>query len=122
MDTSHLTAFIGWLRVERGYSPHTVDAYTRDVTEFFKTVGDDIPLAAISRDHVQSYLSSLYSANSSSSVARKMSALRTFFRYLCRQGTLSDDPFAGVAGPKLGRHIPVFLTVDEVFSLLEEPG
>jgi integrase/recombinase XerC len=51
-----------------------------------------------------------------------MSALRTFFRYLAREGHLFHDPLSGVAGPKLARHIPVFLTVDEVFSLLEEPG
>lgn len=122
MNTSHLTAFADWLRVERGYSPHTVDGYSRDVTEFFRSIGEDIDPSDISRAHVQSYLSSLYSANSSSSVARKMSALRTFFRYLAREGHLSHDPLSGVAGPKLARHIPVFLTVDEVFSLLEEPG
>jgi len=122
MNTSHLTAFTGWLRVERGYSPHTVDAYCRDVTEFFHSIGEGLALASISRIHVQSYLSSLYSTNSSASVARKMSALRTFFRYLCREGHICHDPLSGVAGPKLARHIPAFLTVDEVFSLLEEPG
>ena len=122
MNTCHLPAFIDWLRVERGYSPHTVDAYRRDVTEFFSSLKEDTLPESISREHVQFYLSSLYNANSSSSVARKMSALRTFFRYLCRQGHLDQDPLSGVAGPKLARHIPVFLTVDEVFSLLEEPG
>jgi integrase/recombinase XerC len=122
MNTCHLPAFIDWLRVERGYSPHTVEAYSRDVTEFFCSIKEDTAPGSIFREHVQSYLSSLYSTNSSSSVARKMSALRTFFRYLCREGHLDQDPLSGVAGPKLARHIPVFLTVDEVFSLLEEPG
>jgi integrase/recombinase XerC len=122
MNTCHLPAFIDWLRVERGYSPHTVDAYRRDVTEFFSSINEDTLPGSISREHVQFYLSSLYNSNSSGSVARKMSALRTFFRYLCREGHLDQDPLSGVAGPKLARHIPVFLTVDEVFSLLEEPG
>jgi integrase/recombinase XerC len=122
MNTNHLTAFTDWLRVERGYSSHTVDAYRRDVAEFFRIIEVGTDPAAISRPHVQAYLSSLYTANSSASVARKMSSLRTFFRYLTREGHLSHDPLAGVAGPKIGRHIPVFLTVDEVFSLLEEPG
>ena len=122
MNTPYLTDFTDWLRVERGYSPHTVDGYCRDVTEFFRSISEDISPASISRVHVQSYLSSLYSANSSATVARKMSALRTFFRYLAREGHISHDPLSGVAGPKLARHIPVFLTVDEVFSLLEEPG
>ncbi len=122
MNTLHLSDFADWLRVERGYSPHTVDGYSRDVAEFFRSIGENIDPSDISRVHVQSYLSFLYSANSSASVARKMSALRTFFRYLAREGHVSRDPLSGVAGPKLARHIPVFLTVDEVFSLLEEPG
>ena len=122
MNTPHLTTFVDWLQVERGYSPHTVDGYSRDVTEFFRSIGEDIDPADIFRVHVESYLSFLYSANASASVARKMSALRTFFRYLAREGHVSRDPLSGVAGPKLARHIPVFLTVDEVFSLLEEPG
>lgn len=122
MNNPHLTSFADWLLVERGYSLHTVDGYSRDVTEFFRNIGENIDPSDISRVHVQSYISSLYSTNSSTSVARKMSALRTFFRYLAREGHLSHDPLSGVAGPKPARHIPVFLTVDEVFSLLEEPG
>ena len=122
MNTAHLTNFVRWLKVERGYSPHTVDGYTRDVTEFFACVGDEIDLPLVTRDHIRTYLASLYNSNSSATVARKMSALRTFFRFVLREGVMTHDPLAGVAGPKLARYIPVFLTVDEVFNLLEEPG
>ncbi len=122
MNSHHLADFTDWLRVERGYSPHTVAAYQRDVAEFFRSVGKEVSVGLISADHVQAYLGDLYQANSSASVARKMSALRTFFRFLVREGKVAADPLSGVAGPKLARHIPVFLTVDEVFSLLEEPG
>ncbi len=122
MNTSHLTDFTDWLLVERGYSPHTIDGYSRDVTEFFACVGAEIELGLLTREHVQAYLSSLYGTNSSTTVARKMSALRTFFKFLAREGVMAHDPLAGMAGPKLARNIPVFLTVDEVFSLLEEPG
>lgn len=122
MNTSHLTFFADWLQVERGYSPHTVDGYSRDVAEFVSCVGAETELGHITRDHIQAYLSSLYGTNSSASVARKMSSLRTFFRYLSREGVTDHDPLVGMAGPKLARTIPVFLTVDEVFSLLEEPG
>lgn len=122
MKIPYLTVFIEWLRVEKGYSPHTVDAYCRDVTEFYHHIGEDTVPASITGNQVQSYLASLYSTNSSASVARKMSSLRTFFRFLYRQGNISHDPLSGVAGPKIARHIPVFLTVDEVFSLLEAPG
>lgn len=121
MNTSHLPAFVDWLKIERGYSQHTVDCYSRDVSEFFQSIGKKINTADINRNHVQKYLSSLYFANSGASVARKMSALRTFFRYCIRQGYSVNDPLSGMAGPKLARHIPVYLTVDEVFSLLEAP-
>lgn len=122
MNTAHLSDFVRWLKIERGYSPHTVDGYTRDVTEFFACVGDEIDLPLITRDHIRTYLASLYNSNSSATVARKMSALRTFFRFVLCEGVMTHDPLAGVAGPKLARYIPVFLTVDEVFNLLEEPG
>ncbi len=121
MNNHYFKDFTDWLKVERGYSFHTVDGYTRDVTEFFKSIGEDVLPADITSSHIQTYLAMLYRANSSASVARKMSALRTFFRFLAREGRISHDPLSGVAGPKLAQHIPVFLTVDEVFSLLEEP-
>ena len=122
MNVPYLTDFIEWLLVERGYSSHTVDGYRRDVTEFFGNIDEHVATLSINRQHVQSYLSFLYGANAAASVARKMSALRTFFRFLSREGHIAHDPLAGMSGPKLARHIPVFLTVDEVFSLLEEPG
>ena len=121
MNPSHLPAFIDWLTIERGYSLHTVDCYSRDVTEFFQSIKKEITLDEISREHIGRYISSLYLTNAGSSVARKMSALRTFFKYCLRQGHLRIDPLTGIAGPKRSRHIPTYLTVDEVFSLLEEP-
>ncbi|MCW5213535.1 tyrosine recombinase XerC [Desulfobulbus sp. TB] len=123
MNTSSLPAFEDWLKIERGYSAHTVTCYSRDVREFFQRIDKDekIAIQDITRDHLGRYISSLYLVNSGSSVARKMSALRTFFRYCLRQGYISIDPLAGIAGPKRSRHIPTYLTVDEVFSLLEEP-
>ncbi|MCI5222841.1 MAG: tyrosine recombinase XerC [Candidatus Electrothrix sp. AR4] len=122
MNTSHLRAFVDWLEIERGYSHHTVDCYSRDVSEFFQSIGNKVETTDVNRDHVRKYLASLYLTNSPSSVARKMSALRTFFRYCIRLDHIRVDPLSGVAGPKLARHIPVYLTVDEVFSLLEEPN
>ncbi len=122
MNISHFTAFKDWLTVERSYSNHTVDGYLRDVTSFFKSIDSQTQETEISQLQVQQFLSSLYNSNSSVSIARKMSALRTYFRFCIRQGFMSNDPLTGLAGPKLARHIPVFLTVDEMFSLLEEPG
>ncbi len=122
MGADELTAFINWLTVEKGYSPHTVSGYHRDVREFLETVGPVTDLGQIGGQEVQRFVASLYGTNASASVARKLSALRTFFRFLSRVGILDHDPLAGIANPRLARYIPTFLTVDEVFTLLEEPG
>ncbi|NOX81175.1 MAG: tyrosine recombinase XerC [Deltaproteobacteria bacterium] len=121
MFLGQINNFAGWLEVEKGYSAHTVECYLRDVNEFFRFAGQGGELDDIHAEQIHLFVSSLYSVNSSASVARKLSALRTFFRYLSREGIMSHDPLAGIANPKGGRQIPVFLTVDEVFSLLEEP-
>jgi integrase/recombinase XerC len=117
-----ISFFINWLTAEKGYSDNTIGAYRRDVEEFFLYIGtlntvDDLdPLV------IRSYVYQLNRRNKSSTVARKLSALRTFFRFLVREGVIKNDPVASVSMPKQGKYIPVFLTVDEMFSLLEEPG
>nr|WP_321466833.1 site-specific tyrosine recombinase/integron integrase [uncultured Desulfobulbus sp.] len=119
--TSLVERFVTWLLVEKGYSPHTADGYQRDLLEFLQFSGPSLNPEALTPVVVQSFVGSLYNRNASASVARKLSALRTFFRFLKREHLLSSDPLAGVAGPKQGQHIPAFLTVDEVFALLEAP-
>lgn len=120
--TDHIQRFLTWLLVEKGYSVHTADGYERDILEFHRFCGENADPATITSSQVQAFVGSLYANNASASVARKLSALRSFFRFLQREKVLASDPVAGVVGPKLGRHIPSFLTVDEVFSLLEAPG
>lgn len=123
MLSQQIDKFAGWLTVEKGYSVHTVSAYLHDVKEFLHFLSQGTPAERdVNRDAVRLFVASLYSTNTSSTVGRKLSALRTFFRYLCREKILTGDPLTGVANPRKERHIPVFLTVDEVFSLLEEPG
>ncbi|MDK9708592.1 MAG: tyrosine recombinase XerC [Desulforhopalus sp.] len=117
-----LELFTGWLATEKGYSEHTVVGYRRDLSEFFALVGEEVALESISAQNVRSFIVSLHGHNSSASVARKLSALRTFFRFAVRRGMVASDPLIGITGPKAGRFIPVFLTVDETFALLEAPG
>jgi integrase/recombinase XerC len=117
-----IAAFASWLEVEKGYSLHTVQGYRHDISEFFAYLTGRKEGGGVTPDRVRGYVASLYSVNSSTTVGRKLSALRTFVRYLCRQGVLQTDPLAGIANPRTARTIPVFLTVDEVFALLEEPG
>ncbi len=117
----YIEKFAAWLLVEKGYSAHTVDGYLRDIHEFYGFCGNPEDPGTMDGELVQSFVGSLYGVNSSSTVARKLSALRTFFRYLMREGLVGADPLIGIANPKLPSYIPAFLTVDEVFSLLEAP-
>lgn len=121
----HIEAFLQWLRVEKGYSPHTVSNYQRDLNEFTALDRGAGPLTSVSQldsRRVRAFVYSLHGRNRSSSVARKLSALRSFFRYLRKNGIIEHDPAAAVAAPKAEGYLPTVLSVDEVFSLLEMPG
>ncbi|MBU1233552.1 MAG: tyrosine recombinase XerC [Proteobacteria bacterium] len=113
--------FLRWLEVERGYSSHTVEGYGHDLREFRAGLPKDLDVKAIEAIHIRRFVVALYGHNSAATVGRKLSALRTFFRFLLREGFIETDPIIGIAGPKVGKYIPVFLTVDEMFRLLETP-
>ncbi len=117
----YIDDFSSWLDVEKGYSPNTLDGYLRDLYEFQEILPEAIAIQDISSAHVRSFVVSLHGKNTSASVCRKLSALRTFFKFLQRQKIIDLDPLTGISGPKLARAIPVFLTVDEVFQLLDTP-
>jgi integrase/recombinase XerC len=111
-----------WLADEKGYSPHTVVNYRRDLMEFADSVGEQKNVSSINTRDVRNYVYGLNIKNSSSSVARKLSALRTFFKFLLREQVIDMDPMTSISMPKQEHYIPVFLSVDEVFALLEAPG
>ena len=114
--------FSNWLASEKGYSDHTVNSYRRDLLEFQGSLGVECGVEKIDQAHIRKFVVSLHGRNNSASVARKLSALRTFFKYLQRIEVIQTDPLEGIRGPKISKTIPVFLTVDEVFLLLETPG
>lgn len=115
-------SFTRWLSIEKGYSEHTVDNYLRDVTAFAAFLDGVSSLKEIDARHIRAYIYFLSSSNKSSSMARKLSALQTFFGYLLKENKISQNPMLGVARPKQGKYMPVFLTVDEVFQLMDAPG
>ena len=122
MLNDYIQRFTSWLTVEKGYSPHTVDGYLRDISEFAAFAGKGMQVGAIDSRTVRAYVYSLNRKMKSSSVSRKLSALRTFFRFLVREKVISSDPVAGVTRPKQAKHIPNFLSIDEVFTLMDAPG
>lgn len=125
--------YINHLRAERNASPHTVHNYANDLLGnysrgphkgFFQFLRlRRIPsLSEVDRHVLRDYVSWLMSCGvAKASVARKMSAIRSFYRYLLREGLLTDNPLDKASSPKLDKRLPSFLTVGEVESLLEAP-
>ena len=126
------TDFLRYLRVERNYSDHTVRNYQSDLRQFVGFMRqrgkqiegeDNTPLVPGQIGHldIRAYLASLYRRNAKSSVARKLSTLRSFFGYLVRQAEIKQNPADMVSAPKMGKPIPDFLPVDEAFQLMHGP-
>lgn len=113
--------FLSWLTHEKGYSLHTVSGYGHDLLEFSASLDENQSIHTVDASAVRKFVVGLHGKNNAATVARKLSALRSFFHFLQRQKIVSTDPLAGISGPKIAQLIPVFLTIDEVFMLLEAP-
>jgi len=122
--------FIRYLSAEKNASPHTCRCYERDLKEFenfLKSQGADFSpsekpeLEKVDRIVIRKYLSVLHRKNKKSSIARKISTLRSFFRYLVREKLVSSNPAKAVSTPKVEKTLPATLTVDEAFRLMESP-
>ncbi len=120
-----LEKFDQHLLVERNVSEHTRSAYRRDLQEFrlflesiFKLVDIEC-LRQIDRIVLRRYLAELHKKNRKSTIARKLSAIRTFFRYLVREGLMSANPGDLVSTPRQEKYLPTTLSVDETFTLID---
>ena len=116
--------FSTYLSDERNLSPHTRVAYLRDLGEFHAFLkrhggSEHADLAKVDSLLLRRYLAELHKRNQRTSIARKLSALRTFFRYLVREGSLPSNPTEGLSTPKLNRYLPKTLSVDEATALME---
>ncbi len=126
----HLKAFLAFLKLNRHVSPHTVRAYESDVTQYLAWVAGEtdrkisqLTPADLDLTSVQSHLSDLGKAGKArSSVARKLSALRTFVRYLRREELIEHDPTARAVAPKRDQTLPTHLSEPEIARLIETPS
>jgi integrase/recombinase XerC len=123
-----IKAFGFHLEMERNLSPQTCRAYLSDLRDFSSFM-EGQQFDGISREkkrledfdqlHLRMYLANLYKRRlQKASIARKLAAMNTFFRYLIREGSIRVNPLAGVSAPRKDLLIPRHLSVDEVFDLL----
>ncbi|PYR78745.1 MAG: tyrosine recombinase XerC [Acidobacteria bacterium] len=123
-----LREFLDYIRLNRNASPHTVAAYASDLSQFVAFAGEYTgKRTALRPKHldltvIRGFLADLHRERQSrATVARKVSAVRAFFRYLRREGVVEDDPASLVVAPKREQKVPAHLSVDEMSQLLETP-
>jgi len=123
-----IESFIESLGSERGCSQNTCRSYAHNLNEFktyiekqcfSEPAGERLQATEIDRLMVRRYLGWLYKKNKKSTIARKLSALRSFFRYLIKHGMIRDNPVDSILTPKKDKTIPVYLSVDDMFRFLD---
>ena len=116
--------FVDYLRFEKGRAILTVDSYRRDLENFqnyFTRLSDDITWQTVDTDIIRDWMENMMDkGNSSASINRRLSALRSFYRYAMARGLVSKDPAYGVVGPKKEKTLPYFVKESQMDNLLDE--
>jgi integrase/recombinase XerC len=122
-----VNAYLETIAHERGASEHTLRAYARELRDFATFEGNLLGPAAtpkkIEHTHIRAYLGELYERGlSKASVARALAAIRSWCKWLARQGEIEQNPAALVATPKLPKHLPRVPTIEEMNRLVDGLG
>lgn len=118
----YIEKFLFYLEIEKNCSPHTILNYKIDLIEFMKFIGD-VPIKQITYGHFRKFLAQLRMEKyRPRTLARKISSLRSFFRFLHREGLIKNNPAKLLLTPKLDKTLPKFLSEDEMTVLIESPS
>lgn len=115
-----LERFAQYLAAERNYSVHTVSAYSSDLAGFFEWTGErGIPIAEVSHKQVRSYMGALErSGCAKSTINRKLSSIKSFYRWLEVEGEIETTPISAVSGPKKPKSLPRRMVPEDIAKLL----
>jgi len=122
---SQRDAFLEWIGGERRLSARTVEAYRRDLESlrcFLEEKGWPLDARELDVTALRAYLGSLFGESASSTMARRVSALRSFYRFLVQRGVTKANPAAALSLPKQQKELPRFLTVEDALRVMEAPG
>jgi integrase/recombinase XerC len=122
--SEQIEAFARYLADERRTSARTVETYTRDLCSFRDHVREQgLPMDARELDIValRGFLSSLFRSNQASTMSKKVSALRSFFKFLLKRRVIDRNPASALRSPKVPKSLPRFLTVDQAFRVMDSP-
>lgn len=116
--------FIQYIRYEKRFSPHTVTAYSNDIDDFFSYLELNYQLSDITVADYQMIRSWLVSLMESSmkprSVNRKLSSLKSFYRFLLKEGIVTTNPMSRITSPKMAKVLPVYVEQDNIDMLLDK--
>jgi integrase/recombinase XerC len=117
-----LQSFIDYLKFQRRYSPHTVRSYHDDLVQFFHYLElqfGGVLLNEINHSFIRSWLASMKENGvTSKTINRKISALKSFFKYMVKKGKLEETPMNKVISPKAGKRLPEFIKAEEAGRLM----
>ena len=126
----YIDDFMQHLKYERNLSEHTLRNYESDLVQFHDHIAPpdkfgsrrEVEIRALDNLTIREFMASLYEKKKKkSSIHRKIAALRTFFRFLCREGVLEVNPARLVASPRVDRQLPNHLTIEEMIKFIETP-
>lgn len=119
----YIDKFISYLEIEKNSSPHTVLNYRIDLRELAAFLEEKkLAIEKVGYLHLRQFLARLREKNPRPrTLARKLSAIRSFFKFLCRESYLKDNPAGLLSSPKLDKRLPKFLSEEEVVKLVEAP-
>jgi len=120
----YMELFTDFLLVERGYSKHTVEAYERDVNQFFdycnSITGRSLTPEEVDKRRLRDYLGVLSEIGlEDSSISRKLAAIKSFYKFLLTHGYISKNPAGRIRSPKKSKKLPVVLSETEITRLLD---
>lgn len=121
MWEKEIQSFVHYLRIERGLSGHSHEAYLRDISKLATYLTPlDIPVEDIRENHLLDFLKDLHGLGvEASTQARCLSGIRSFFQFLQFEGRISADPTVHIKSPQKGRKLPDTLSFDEITAILE---
>ena len=117
----YIDKYLSYLEIEKNYSEHTILNYKLDLREFVKFL-DKTPIESVDYLQLRRYLAQLRTNKyRPRTMARKLSSLRSFFRFLNREGYLKENPAVLIMSPKLDKQLPKFLSEKEMTEFIEAP-
>jgi len=117
----YIIKFLRYLEIERNASTHTLVNYKNDLRVFKDFLGE-LPIESVDYLTLRKFLAHLKATQyAKTSIARKLACLRSFFKFLCREGHLKANPIKDLSTPKLDKKLPIFLDEDQVTKLLQSP-